>query len=338
MSNVLLALFFISLAAGLLDFVLLHFQVFANHLQYAFMLNSLVLFHPPLLLLYVYSITKPEFKLKPVHLLHSWAFLLGIGLLIPFYYTKSEEIQSFVVEGVQEGDATVFIVISIVGLVYELLYLSAIKAELIKYKRRILEQFSNIEKINLTWLNYVVNIFIVSFVANVVASSVRHTTMDHLDEAAIILGLFGFFYFINSVLLKGLHHNEIFLGADRKSSNTPVNLDEKKELIARVRAFLAGERPFLNPDLTLNQLSTMVDIPSRQLSVMINSEMGQTFFDLINQYRIDEAKKEIERSRETKTTITEIMYKVGFNSKSSFNTAFKKFTGTTPSDYKSKSV
>ena len=65
-------------------------------------------------------------------------------------------------------------------------------------------------------------------------------------------------------------------------------------------------------------------------------ELGKSFFDLINSYRIEEAKKMIKEPEDEKMTISEVMYKVGFNSKSSFNTAFKKYTGLTPSEYKSQ--
>ena len=80
LSNNLLAAFFISLGMGLVDFILLRSNVFETYHQYAFLLNSLVLFHPPLLLLYVQSITRPGFRLRLIHLAHLWAFVLGVGV------------------------------------------------------------------------------------------------------------------------------------------------------------------------------------------------------------------------------------------------------------------
>jgi len=99
---------------------------------------------------------------------------------------------------------------------------------------------------------------------------------------------------------------------------------------------LSKNKPFLEPDLTLNELAEQMQISSRQLSTLINIELGKSFFDLINGYRIEEAKRILKESQDSKLTVLEVMYDVGFNSKSSFNTAFKKYTGTTPTAFKAQ--
>jgi YesN/AraC family two-component response regulator len=97
------------------------------------------------------------------------------------------------------------------------------------------------------------------------------------------------------------------------------------------------EKPYLNPTLTLKELSTELSIPSRYLSQIINEHMQSNFYDYISKYRIEEAKKLLSDLSCDKTVL-EILYEVGFNSKSSFNTAFKKFTGITPSRFKKESL
>jgi len=62
--------------------------------------------------------------------------------------------------------------------------------------------------------------------------------------------------------------------------------------------------------------------------------MGQHFFDFINRYRVNAAAKLLETTEKPKPTVLEILYKVGFNSKSSFNTAFKNQFGLTPTQYR----
>ncbi|WP_408641487.1 helix-turn-helix domain-containing protein [Spirosoma telluris] len=64
--------------------------------------------------------------------------------------------------------------------------------------------------------------------------------------------------------------------------------------------------------------------------------MGQHFFDYINRHRIEEAKRLFRQSTDAKLTVLEVLYQVGFNSKSSFNTLFRKYTGQTPTDYKNQ--
>ena len=196
------------------------------------------------------------------------------------------------------------------------------------------ERYSNLEKVNLDWLNYVINIFIISFIINIVSNSIRHSSMEHLDELGVILSLGGMFYFINSVLLKGLHQNELFLGQSVTSSTGVENLEKRRDLMKRLDKYLDDEKPFLNSELTIDNLAIGMEMSSRELSALINQDMGQSFFDLINTHRVEEAKKILDTTTDQKLTVLEVMYKVGFNSKSSFNTAFKKYTGKTPSQYK----
>ena len=84
--------------------------------------------------------------------------------------------------------------------------------------------------------------------------------------------------------------------------------------------------------MTLQKLAAQVDMPEKELSILINQQIGKHFFDFINEYRIREAK--ILLKDQPNLTVLEILYQVGFNSKSSFYTAFKKETGITPSDYR----
>ena len=335
LSNYLLAFFFLSIGAGLLDYILMTTGSYKGESQYAFILNGLVLFHPPLLLLYTQSLTSRSFKLKWVHLLHASPYVLSMGLLVMVYYSKPVELQEMVLDEVKKGADISMIAISVFGLVYVLSYLTATKLRIRNYRKQIKEQFSNIDRINLKWLNFFVNIFIFSFLANIAANVIRHSQLLYWQEAAMILGLIGLFIFITGVLLKGLHHNEIFLGSGNETSGVTEKPKENEVLLQKLNEHLKTAKPFLNSELNINQLAEQLEVPTRQLSGVINRDLGQSFFDLINRFRIEEAKRQLLENRDQKLTISEVMYKVGFNSKSSFNTAFKKYTGKTPSAFKS---
>lgn len=81
-------------------------------------------------------------------------------------------------------------------------------------------------------------------------------------------------------------------------------------------------------------MSKEVQISVRDLSILINHHMNKHFFDFINEYRIEKAKEILKDASKSKVTILEILYEVGFNSKSSFNTAFKKHTNQTPTEFR----
>lgn len=77
-----------------------------------------------------------------------------------------------------------------------------------------------------------------------------------------------------------------------------------------------------------------IAIPARELSVLINQNLNQHFYDFINSYRIENAMQILKDTSKNKVTILEILYEIGFNTKSSFNTAFKKHTGNTPTEFR----
>ena len=101
---------------------------------------------------------------------------------------------------------------------------------------------------------------------------------------------------------------------------------------------MIANEPFLNPTLSISNLAQQLHLPTRDLSVLINQDLNQHFFDFINAYRITKAKEILKDTSRSKLTILEILYEVGFNSKSSFNTAFKKHTGLTPTQFRKNNV
>jgi len=97
------------------------------------------------------------------------------------------------------------------------------------------------------------------------------------------------------------------------------------------------QQPYLNPFLTVQELAEKVQIPAKDLSVLINSYMDKHFFDFVNEYRIEKAMEILKDPLQKDLTVLKILYQVGFNSKSSFNTSFKKYTGKTPTDFRKNS-
>ena len=99
-----------------------------------------------------------------------------------------------------------------------------------------------------------------------------------------------------------------------------------------------GEKEFYTSSLaSLANLAKQVHESTHHVSQVINEKMGKNFFELLAQYRVESAKKLLSGSEKDTLTIEEIAEKVGYNSKSAFNTTFKKLTGQTPSQYKKNS-
>ncbi|GHA30457.1 hypothetical protein GCM10007103_09810 [Salinimicrobium marinum] len=143
-------------------------------------------------------------------------------------------------------------------------------------------------------------------------------------------------------VLKALRYPNLFSGVDSKISlaHNLVDVDKSENYklynneIQRLKHYMATEKPYLNPSLSLKNLAEQMEMNSRDLSILINQNLNQHFFDFINDYRIREAMDILANPVKKEETILEILYEVGFNSKSSFNTAFKKHTGKTPTEFR----
>lgn len=101
----------------------------------------------------------------------------------------------------------------------------------------------------------------------------------------------------------------------------------------KVEAYMLKNKPFTNPQLSLNELAVKLKLPPHTLSKVINEGFEKNFFDFINSYRVDEFKLRVEDPAYRNFTLLSIAYEVGFNSKSAFNRSFKKITGKTPREY-----
>mgnify|MGYP003393278591 CR=1 FL=1 len=97
---------------------------------------------------------------------------------------------------------------------------------------------------------------------------------------------------------------------------------------------MTHEKPFLDAEMSLPRLAEILKLPRNRLSQLLNEFIKRSFFDFINEYRVEEAKRLL-RLSPVADTILDIAFDAGFNSKATFNAAFKKSTGMTPSQFRS---
>jgi len=115
-------------------------------------------------------------------------------------------------------------------------------------------------------------------------------------------------------------------------ANKKISLEQAMALTEKLEKLILEEELYKNPDLKLNDLSKKINISGHQLSQLLNDNLGKSFAAYINGFRINEACKLIINDKSIK--LEAIGYEVGFNSKSTFYTAFKKHKQTTPTLYK----
>lgn len=100
--------------------------------------------------------------------------------------------------------------------------------------------------------------------------------------------------------------------------------------------FIEKEKPYLDMDLSAEKLARQAGLTPRQLSQVLNDGLGKPFFDLINTYRVEEAKRLLTDPSHAQSTVLEILHQAGFNSKSAFHRVFSAATGTTPTRYRKR--
>jgi AraC-like DNA-binding protein len=120
-----------------------------------------------------------------------------------------------------------------------------------------------------------------------------------------------------------------YKGPDVKSKNL---------IIERLKTYLIDEKRFLDPNLTLEKTAETLELSRGHLSKIINTELDMSFKDYINSLRVEEAKTYLLDDDFSNYTLVAIGLEAGFNSKSTFNSSFKKITGETPSQYKQRHI
>jgi AraC-like DNA-binding protein len=109
---------------------------------------------------------------------------------------------------------------------------------------------------------------------------------------------------------------------------------EFEELKQKLISSMEKEKPYLDGDLNLLKLSDLIQINAHQLSYLLNTGFNENFFHFVNKYRVEYAKELLLDDSQKKLSMVGIAFESGFNSKTAFNTIFKKMTEMTPSEFK----
>lgn len=294
----------------------------------------------PSLLFFVLTLCYEDFKLKKWHLLHLLPFVLHLGLMFMRYHrfdvaTKRMLLTQGTILSPLGWQITSF-VIYLHFIVYTLVCLFI----LYQYRKALKGFYASIENSKMTWLTLLISGFAFIWIT----SLINHAAMllSHPAFIKSYMSLVGIFIFSNLIVYKGLHQPEIFLGMPQKNKakyeKSPLTCEDKARFVHKLNEQMATEKLYLDPSINIDVLSKKVAIPSRYISQVLNENLNQSFYDYINSFRIEESKKLLSDPDYQDKTVLEVLYDVGFNSKSVFNTSFKKHTGMTPSEYKRKNL
>lgn len=315
----------------------------------------------PLLFLYVTAQTGGIVNRRS--LIHFAPFVLYVAFLMAtFYFQPPEEKIKFLTENLA-GKSKWYNIFLLARSLHFFTYLIFSLRLLRTYAKRIRNEYSSIERINLHWLRNLLAAMWLWWAIQLVVHIGMLLGFPGLRSLNIIVGLLGtlWMYLLaytaimkadtfvhvssaqellvplgaNGVLVDVEEHNAM-LTSERRRTETSAVREEPQEGIAlreHLQHFMEKQKPYLDSQLTLQKLATLSDIPAYRISDILNKHIGVNFFDFVNRYRVEEWKRQI-IDVSPSTTIQEVAFQSGFNSKSSFNAAFKKHTGQTPSEYR----
>jgi AraC-like DNA-binding protein len=289
--------------------------------------------------LYCYTLqtTTNRFPGIKVIFLHLIPFFTLVVLAIPFYLLSPEEKQQvYENEGAgYEWYSTIQIVLFVVaGLCYSIVSILQIK----KHRKQMLNVFSNTEKKTLIWLEWMSLglgcIWLLAFFFE------EEVIFSGVVLFVIFIGVFGisqtpvFFASVNEDKFTDVSKNSsLDEQTSEKYQKSGLTEDDATRLSDVLETFMKLNKPYKNPDLTLDELAALIKANPYQLSQVINSRVGKTFYHYINSYRIKEFLTLAALPDSNKFTYLGLASDCGFQSKTTFNKYFKIETGKTPSEY-----
>jgi len=306
-----------------------------------------LLLHGPLLWFYVKSLIIKEFEFRLVHSLH---FLPFLGYVVLHYFnflslTANEKILLtqnelfttdvyFKIRGLSIG-------LSSIG--YNIWALILLR----KHTKNVLNQFSSIENVDLPWLRTLSWASLIVFTVNVFLFNINnYFHFASYYELALIAYSFSTIYVL-FIGYFGIKQGRIFTDTQIIEEEQPIQNSKKNKssatekndysaIVSRLTLLMEKDQPYLDPELNLAKLSSLVKTKPEYISEVLNSSLNQNFFDYINKYRIEEFKLKCLSGENKHLSIIGIAYDCGFNSKAAFYRAFNKFEGMSPTAYISK--
>lgn len=306
----------------------------------------------PLVYLYARAASDRSWRFTPKTLLHFVPVTITTIAAMPFYMMSGAEKiatwEQWTVMGVGGALAYLDPFKYALGVAYS----AATVSYLVRHRRDVEHSYSNIERVNLRWLLWL-SAATGSIWVLVTGLKIAHVSTAMRDgHVAIALALL-----VYGIGYMGLRQPEVFRYVsaalppeEREVESAPASARPETAMpryersglsgaeASRLRESLLGmmenDQPWKESELTLADLATRLSSTPHKLSEVLNSQIGQTFYDFVNAYRVREVQRRIRAGDARSLKMLALAMDAGFASKSAFNEAFKKNTNQTPSAFR----
>lgn len=285
-----------------------------------------------------------DHRLKKRDVLHFLPFALHAYIHFPLYMAPLEFKIDYLTTYVLIADPTIsfswdrYAIFGLFQIPHLLFYTYLTWQLLTGYEQTLNRASLTVEKIKLGWLRNLSTGFgclwgvWFFYTIAVIWGTQFHVELDYLVTtfASLLIYAIGYMTFKQPEIIS----DSLISKHTPKYENSTLTANNAETYAKKLLDIMEAEKPFIESGLRLQDLAQRLSIAPHHLSQVLNERLNQNFYDFVNRYRVKEAQKKLADPNEKQTTILEIAYDVGFNTKASFNAAFKKHVGQTPSQFK----
>ncbi len=334
-----MALFLVSLFFLFVGESLFTFKIYQNYPNILGAESLLIFITSPALFMSVSHYISLDKKIKKIEYLHFLPALFFNALIV---YTMITETRAEKIEIINSNNDEYFFPVDFLTyiIIFQMFfYVVYSYYKIVKHQKNINLFASNTSEIDLNWLKYTILGTLLMLLLWIIEIHFQNKITGFVSSAGYLIAIYVMGYYV-------FKQEEIFPFKDAekedikeiiedmptsKSQRISISeLEEKKEKLSEI---MTTEKLYLDETLSLPKLASKIGISIHNLSYVLNEGFQENFFQFVNRFRIEEAKRLLTSERYQQLSMLGIAYESGFSSKTTFNTTFKKLTGISPSEY-----
>ncbi len=310
-------------------------------------LTSFPFTYGPLIYFYARAVTSETLVIKKKDLLHFLPFILftAVSLVFTREINTPHPPPGLRASGPVPAES-VFMHFQNIAILVSFIYYSVLIITLVNSHKKRLKDYFTAEMRNMTlhWLLWIIISFILTYLFIIISEFVIDTGPNrdimpphhiHAIGLTFFIIVFSFFALKQPTIYR--YQMELSSGGvdkERKYEESGLKDDEAGRYLSILESYMNDKKPYTDGDLTIVDIAAVLEIPRHHITRVINERLNKNFYTYVNEYRIKLAKEMMSDESFRDNSLLSIAYEAGFNSKSSFKTVFKKFTGMTPSEYR----